>query len=1052
MAAPASPQLVDQLGLTYREPPSFLHSVADLQRTPSPLPHAHAVRRAWSALDLCGVVYVDRAPTVYLKEVEAVNDTHARLWHRCLWNHGVAPILVVADPTKVHVYSGWAPPAATDEKPGAQNRLVKTLDRAADALELQQLVRSVETGHFYSEYARCFDREKAVDRQLLQHLEAVRKELTTGRGALSGPDADALLTRTVFVCYLIAREIICGDHFPGSMLATIEKEGGLQKLIGNVPAPKARDLLFDLFGRLKGTFNGSLFDTELAQERGRIKQRHMRVLQRFLRGDDPRGGQFALGFWAYDFSIIPIETISAIYEKFIEAGDQEGRRGTGAYYTPPHLVELVVDLAIEGWDSLLDKRALDPACGSGIFLVSLFNRMAEQWRRENPGIGNSTRAEALARILQERLCGLDVSETACRIASFSLYLALLDQLEPRNIQELCKSGWHLPLLLRLQGTSSPASRGATVVHGNLFDPQLPIQEKSFDLVVGNPPWVSRGKSKDPVFLKWYERHRNQLPVPEKQIAHGFMWRAPDYLKPGGRACLVLPSAVLLNRTTSDFQRKWFQRFAVDRVTDLSDLRKVLFVGSKHPAALVRFSRTPPVLDDARIDYQAPKADPQSLRGGPVRVFEPDRWRIRQSELLLLAAQEKAPLVWKERLWGTPRDLRFLERLMDMSSLGELAAPVASRIVKRWIVGSGFQPVTARCRGVPGRRGGKPRPYTAWWSEEHPYLDAAAPFDLVVLPVDAPPIGSHFRKLHRIRDKRLFRPPMVVFSRGFTKVAFSDFPVLFRHWLHSIAGPHGDGHLLRFLAAVLKSDLTAYFLFHTAASWGTEREQTHVFEVLRMPFPLPEEAPNPGRAERIVAEASKRLTRLQADARRGTKLRQQLVDEAKRDLNGLISEYYDIDQWEAKLIRDTVDILERISTPAGPSSTLPILRTVPHERRRKYAHILCGVLNGWAEGSGYAVNASVTYSRVSGLGVVTLTKNRSPRDYEESEGSAELNQALAKIARLLPERRSGVEMVRGMKVFDKNELHLVKPLMVRFWTQTAAMNDADEIASAILRKG
>jgi hypothetical protein len=42
------------------------------------------------------------------------------------------------------------------------------------------------------------------------------------------------------------------------------------------------------------------------------------------------------------------------------------RRKVGAYYTPPRLAELVVDIATEGWDTLLDKRYLDPACGSGV--------------------------------------------------------------------------------------------------------------------------------------------------------------------------------------------------------------------------------------------------------------------------------------------------------------------------------------------------------------------------------------------------------------------------------------------------------------------------------------------------------------------------------------------------------------------------------------------------------------------------------------------------------------------------------------------------------------
>ena len=114
--------------------------------------------------------------------------------------------------------------------------------------------------------------------------------------------------------------------------------------------------------------------------------------------------------------------------------------------------------------------------------------------------------------------------------------------------------------------------------------------------------------------------------------------------------------------------------------------------------------------------------------------------------------------------------------------------------------------------------------------------------------------------------------------------------------------------------------------------------------------------------------------------------------------------------------------------------------------------MCRVLNSWGTGSGYTVNASVTHSRVAGLGVVTLTKSRSLREYEEWEGSAELNQALARIGSLLPKKQAGIEMVRGMKVFGRSELHIVKPLMLRFWTRTAALNDADEIASAILGRG
>ena len=61
-----------------------------------------------------------------------------------------------------------------------------------------------------------------------------------------------------------------------------------------------------------------------------------------------QSGQMTLDFWAYDFRFIPVETISAIYEQFMKDGDLKKKREEGAYYTPRHLAETVLHLALEG--------------------------------------------------------------------------------------------------------------------------------------------------------------------------------------------------------------------------------------------------------------------------------------------------------------------------------------------------------------------------------------------------------------------------------------------------------------------------------------------------------------------------------------------------------------------------------------------------------------------------------------------------------------------------------------------------------------------------------
>ena len=170
----------------------------------------------------------------------------------------------------------------------------------------------------------------------------------------------------------------------------------LQQILATGTLTEAKETLFKIFTAVQRDFNGSLFGKELEGEKNAIKAEHVSVLRRFLHGDPlDEDGQLSFGFPIYDFSLIPVETISAIYESFLRNENLDHQDQTGSFYTPRHLAELTVDIATDGWDTLLDKRCLDPACGSGVFLVLLFQRMAAEWRWRNPKARNVTRARAL---------------------------------------------------------------------------------------------------------------------------------------------------------------------------------------------------------------------------------------------------------------------------------------------------------------------------------------------------------------------------------------------------------------------------------------------------------------------------------------------------------------------------------------------------------------------------------------------------------------------------------------------------------------------------------
>ncbi|MGH9843667.1 MAG: HsdM family class I SAM-dependent methyltransferase, partial [Blastocatellia bacterium] len=582
---------VQQLGLEGRRAPEFIRDREEIGSSDRLLPQANTMRRAWDEMNLDGMLCLDGIPTVYFKEFSRANQPTIRELQRQLWNQSIAPLLVLVFPSNIHVYSGLALPAEEEEDVSSGNRLVALFDRVADVLELRQFMREVELGEVFRRYAPSFDPGLRVDQHLLGNLNAARELLLAATP--SKPDVKiihALLGRVVFACYLTDRKIIQSSYFTE---AGSHGCSNLRGILQTHSPSVARKLLYNLFHKLQADFNGDIFDDDLVTESRLINDRHIEILGRFLNGDNLATGQMSLGFWAYDFSIIPIETISSIYEQFLGAEDEEDKQESGAYYTPRFLAELVLDLLIDVEQPLLSKRFLDPACGSGIFLVGIFNRLAEEWNRKVGKATNIKRAEALTDIIRRSLFGIDRNETACRIAAFSLYLALLDHLSPRDIQKLQAKGKFLPKLVAYRRDPNAVDVACNIICGDFFEEQLPLlsnhtdlPQDGFDYIVGNPPWV-RVTDKKSFVSRWCQS-RN-LEIPQGQSACAFVLKAPEHLRKEGRICFVLPASILLNHQDKSlrFQQRWLSKFRVERVVNLSDMSYFLFASADRPATIVK---------------------------------------------------------------------------------------------------------------------------------------------------------------------------------------------------------------------------------------------------------------------------------------------------------------------------------------------------------------------------------------------------------------------------------------------------------------------------------
>ena len=326
------------------------------------------------------------------------------------------------------------------------------------------------------------------------------------------------------------------------------------------------------------------------------------------------------------------------------------------------------------------------------------------------------------------------------------------------------------------------------------------------------------------------------------------------------------------------------------------------------------------------------------------------------------------------------------------------------------------------------------------------------FELLLLKSDCSPIQDRFQKLFRLPDQDIFLAPHVIISKNL-RVAFSDFNVTFRHFFQGIHGTKNDADKLMFLAAALNSNLAKYFLFHTTSTWGIERGDIRISELLRFPFPLPELTQSPPDSDQIISDVANLMKQTKKQIESQLLSRDTIIHQAKEQLADLVYQYYDVDDLEKILIEDTVNVwIPSITPNQDGTRSIPALETSTSNQREQYVTTLCNLLNNWAKGGYYQIIAKIIVSKKIGAGIVILervTMEEQALKFPEQDSPEALNNVMSRIISLLPNQQGNINFLRNLKIFDENLLYIFKPLAYRFWTRTYALNDADEIAGAIL---
>lgn len=593
----------------------------------------------------------------------ASEETIART-HRLAWSFCRAPLLITVEPHLVRAWSCYEVPSTDPrrmKKPVVSAKRDVTLfavpslsAQAAESLRWVDLV----SGHFFRKYARRFQSKNRADKKLLENVREIRDRLTRGKDGLDEDTAHALLARLIFIQFLFQRTDTSGKP--------AMHEGKLRELLRTgilcgaycslAEVLRNREDAYRLFRWLNDRFNGDLFpgsgdsvdqdEAEWQTEMAAVKKYHLDLLADFVSGDlELSTGQASL--WPlYSFDAIPLEFISSIYEEFV-------KKEKGVHYTPSHVVDLMLDSVLPWTGDRWDLRILDPACGSGIFLVKAFQRLIYRYRRAE-GIRPSSKQ--LRSMIERNLFGVDIDHRAVRVASFSLYLAMCDAIDPRRY-------W--------TDVRFPRVRDRRVIVANFFQDDVSglrtdVDAGTYDLVIGNAPW---GKGNiDSLEQAWAER--NGWPVANREKGPVFLGKAAVLCREEGYVCMLQPAgAMLFNReTTALEQRRYvFTEYQVKEIVNLSALRFKLFPSAAGPACIVTMQPTKP--DNRPITYYCPKGTHTSEDGFRV-VMEPH-------DVNVVYPHEAIgdPVLWSVLAWGGRRDLALIRRLRQWGRLQDVGSVV-----------------------------------------------------------------------------------------------------------------------------------------------------------------------------------------------------------------------------------------------------------------------------------------------------------------------------------------------------------------------------------------
>jgi len=359
----------------------------------------------------------------------------------------------------------------------------------------------------------------------------------------------------------------------------INPENQTLQEIKHVAESRAYSQLKALFTKYDSVYNSGLFtpnkdnDCDLITIDGEIIQKLIGYLY------ESHDGKYK-----YNFEWIDADVLGQVYEQYLgkilaqtksgKAKLKEGqahRKEQGIYYTPTYIVDYIVKNTLGELlkDKKIDARKikiLDPACGSGSFLIKAFDYMQQHLSNDKEAVQSKLDFQTKdaptysikTDILKNNIFGVDLDNKAVEITKLNLLLKAAERFRKLPSELDNHIGW-----------------GNSLIDDDTFEHPFKwvgdFQEGTFDVVIGNPPYFNlqtlKDKKQSLFFEKNYFSYRGKA-----DILYLFIEKANEVLKEGGYLGLIVANYFLRSHYADKLREFISENYTIIKIVDFGSIK------------------------------------------------------------------------------------------------------------------------------------------------------------------------------------------------------------------------------------------------------------------------------------------------------------------------------------------------------------------------------------------------------------------------------------------------------------------------------------------------